>query len=203
MRAPVAKWSRFSAGLERPARSTRQHCWPRRLAGLIGASPVLLQAPGVVGSAAAKAVLVRDPAVEEAAKLFKKLDLALVGIGSLEPSSLLANSGNTFSPREQEELRRQGAVGDICFQFIDKDGVPIQSHLMQRVIGIDLVMLRRAPRVVGIAGGAEKVNAILASLRGKWINVLITDRQTAERLIELERELPSSTPPTRKSAKRK
>ncbi len=58
----------------------------QRLAGLIGASPVLLQAPGVVGSAEAKAVLVQDPAVEEAARLFAKLDLALVGIGSLEPS---------------------------------------------------------------------------------------------------------------------
>jgi DNA-binding transcriptional regulator LsrR (DeoR family) len=175
----------------------------QRLAGLIGASPVLLQAPGVVGSAAAKAVLARDPAVEEAAKQFKKLDLALVGIGSLEPSSLLANSGNTFSLREREELRRQGAVGDICFQFIDKNGAPVESPLMQRVIGIDLVTLKRAPRVVGIAGGAEKVKAILAALRGKWINVLITDRQTAEKLIELVKESISSAAPSRKILRKK
>src|SRR5579863_1984750 len=38
----------------------------QRLASLIGASPVLLQAPGVVGSAEARAVLARDPAVQEA-----------------------------------------------------------------------------------------------------------------------------------------
>src|SRR5271165_4085525 len=87
----------------------------QRLAGLIGASPVLLQAPGVVGSAEAKAVLVQDPAVEEAARLFRKLDLALVGIGSLEPSPLLASSGNIFSVQERKQLRRSGAVGDICF----------------------------------------------------------------------------------------
>ncbi len=48
----------------------------QRLASLIGASPVLLQAPGVVGSADAKAVLASDPAVEQAAKLFKKVDLS-------------------------------------------------------------------------------------------------------------------------------
>ena len=66
--------------------------------------------------------------------------------------------------------------------------MPVDSPLMQRVIGIDLVTLRRAARVVGIAGGTGKVEAILASLRGKWINVLITDRQTAERLIDLEKE---------------
>jgi len=155
----------------------------QRLAGLIGASPVLLQAPGVVGSPEAKAVLVRDAAVEGASKLFSKLDLALVGIGSLEPSHLLASSGNIFSPEERRQLRRAGAVGDICFQFIDKQGGPIDSPLMKRVIGIDLATLKSAPRVVGIAGGESKLTAVRASLRGKWINVLITDKRTAERLI--------------------
>jgi DNA-binding transcriptional regulator LsrR (DeoR family) len=155
----------------------------QRLAALIGASPVLLQAPGVVGSPEAKAVLVEDAAVQEASRLFSKLDLALVGIGSLEPSSLLASSGNIFSVEERRQLRRSGAVGDICFQFIDKQGRLVESPLMKRVIGIDLATLKSAPRVVGIAGGPSKVPAILASLAGKWINVLITDRHTAEQLI--------------------
>jgi DNA-binding transcriptional regulator LsrR (DeoR family) len=154
----------------------------QRLAGLIGATPVLLQAPGVVGSAKAKTVLVQDGAVKQAALLFAKLDLALVGIGSLEPSSLLASSGNIFSEEERRQLRRSGAVGDICFQFIDKMGKLVKSPLMDRVIGIDLVTLKSCPRVVGIAGGESKIPAILASLHGKWINVLITDRRTAERL---------------------
>ena len=155
----------------------------QRLAGLIGATPVLLQAPGVVGSAEAKTVLVQDPAVMEAARLFAKLDLALVGIGSLDPSPLLASSGNIFSQVERRELRRAGAVGDICFQFIDETGKLTKSALMDRVIGIDLPTLKASRRVVGIAGGQSKIPAILASLEGRWINVLITDRQTAERLV--------------------
>ena len=155
----------------------------QRMAGLIGASPVLLQAPGVVGSAEARAVLVKDSTVQEAARLFGKLDLALVGIGSLEPSSLLASSGNIFSVEERRLLRRSGAVGDICFQFIDKHGLLVASPLMKRVIGIDLPTLKATPRIVGIAGGKSKLPAILASLKGKWINVLITDRYTAEKLI--------------------
>ena len=155
----------------------------QRLAALVGASPVLLQAPGVVGSAEAKAILVQDPAVQEASQLFGKLDLALVGIGSLSPSPLLASSGNIFSLDEQRQLRQDGAVGDICFQFIDQNGKLVKSALMDRVIGIDLPTLKSAPRVVGIAGGEAKIPAILASLNGRWINVLITDRQTAEKLV--------------------
>ena len=177
-------------GVGTPSTQYQATVLAQRLASLIGASPVLLQAPGVVGSAQAKAILARDPAVEEAAKLFNKLDVALVGIGSMEPSPLLANSGNTFSAEERDQLQRQGAIGDICFHFIDRNGALVDSPLMQRVIGIDLVTLKRAPRVVGIAGGADKVSAILAALRGKWINVLITDRRTADRLIDLDREHP-------------
>jgi DNA-binding transcriptional regulator LsrR (DeoR family) len=159
----------------------------QRLADLVGASPVLLQAPGIVGSADARKVLSADPAVQVASDLFDRVDLALVGIGSLEPSKLLASSGNTFSPSEREELRRQGAVGDICFRYFDKDGDLVRSPLMHRVIGIEPASLKRTKRVVGVAGGARKVNAILAALRGQWINVLITDKRAAESLLSAEK----------------
>lgn len=155
----------------------------QRLAGLIGASAVLLQAPAVVGSAEARRILARDASVREASALFDHLDLALVGIGSMEPSRLLASSGNVFSAEERAGLSRKGAVGDICFRFFDAQGQSIKSPLMQRVIGIEPGPLKKAGRVVGVAGGQRKVQAILAALRGGWIDVLITDRRTAESLL--------------------
>jgi DNA-binding transcriptional regulator LsrR (DeoR family) len=170
-----------------------------RLANLIGAVPVLLQAPGLVGSAEAKKVLSRDPSVREASDLFDEIDLALVGIGSLDPSKLLASSGNTFSPEERAELGRQGAVGDICLRFFDSAGNAVRSNLMNRVIGIEPASLTRAPRVVGVAGGRRKVPAILAALRGGWINVLITDRRSAESLLAASLTRSEEAPPKRKS----
>jgi len=155
----------------------------QRLAALIGASAVLLQAPGVVGSAEARRVLVRDASVRMVSELFKHLDLALVGIGSMEPSRLSASSGNVFSPEERAELSRRGAVGDICFRFFDARGQPVRSPLMQRVIGIDTASLKRVKRVVAIAGGRSKAQAIRAALLGRWIDVLITDQRTAASLL--------------------
>jgi DNA-binding transcriptional regulator LsrR (DeoR family) len=154
----------------------------QRLAGSIGAKPVLLQSPAVVGSADAQRVLSRDPVVQEASALFERLDLALVGIGSMEPSRMLAVSGNIFSREDRAELQRLGAVGDICFRFYNANGQPIKSQLMKRVIGIDLDKLRRSKRVVGVAGGMQKMNSILGALRGGLIDVLITDPRTAEAL---------------------
>ena len=158
----------------------------QRLAALVGGRPVLLPAPGVVGSEEARKILLQDQFVSEATSLFGEIDVALVGIGALEPSKALASSGNIFSPQELKILRKHGAVGDICLRFYDVQGVPIKTPLNERVIGIELAQLKRADRVVGVAGGSRKRAAILGALRGQWISTLITDRATAEYLLSVE-----------------
>jgi DNA-binding transcriptional regulator LsrR (DeoR family) len=155
----------------------------QRLAALIGATAVLLPAPGIVGSPEARRVLEKDSFVQQVTGLFALVDTALVGIGSLQPSRLLASSGNTFSQREIQQLQALGAVGDICLRFFDSHGKLVSTSLHNRVIGMELDALKRAKRVVGVAGGERKEAAIRGALRGGWINVLITDKQTAEQLL--------------------
>jgi DNA-binding transcriptional regulator LsrR (DeoR family) len=155
----------------------------RRLADLIGAEATLLPAPGVVGSRDARDVLIRDRFVREALDLFDKVTIALVGVGATEPSRALASSGNIFSPQELKLLAGKGAVGDICLRFFDAGGQPVITDLDERVISMSLGQLRKVRRVVGVAGGKRKTNAILGALAGKLVNVLITDLSTAERLL--------------------
>jgi DNA-binding transcriptional regulator LsrR (DeoR family) len=153
-----------------------------RLAKLTGASPSLLSTQGVASSADARAVLVSDPFVRETMRDFGRITMALVGIGAVEPSKLLADSGNVFTGDEMSELERLGAVGDVCLHFFDTNGRAIHSSLEERVIGITLDELRAVHRVVGVAGGSRKVDAILGALRGRIVDVLITDRFTAQKL---------------------
>jgi DNA-binding transcriptional regulator LsrR (DeoR family) len=155
----------------------------QRLAKLVGGEPRLLPAPGVVGSAAARGVLFEDSFVREAMGLLDHVSVAVVGIGAPEPSRLLAASGNAFAPGEIEELRAMGAVGDVCLRFFDARGEPIRSKLEERVIGMDLSQLAKVERTIGIAGGSRKYEAILGALRGRWVNTLVTDRGTAEKLV--------------------
>lgn len=156
-----------------------------RLANLVRGEAVLLPAPGIVSSPDAVPILRSDPYVRSAIELFDQVTIALVGIGTVEPSGLLASSGNIYSPEELSMLRQAGAVGDVCLHFFDSNGNPVQTSLNDRVIGMSLQQLRHAKRAVGIAGGKRKLNAIRGALRGKWVNVLITDRCTAEGLLEL------------------
>src|SRR5262249_837529 len=121
--------------------------------------------------------------VQSALARFEHVTLALVGIGDVEPSRLLASSGNVFSREELDQLRQLGAVGDICLRFFAISGSPISTPLNDRVIGMELEQIRKVRRSVGIAGGKRKLAAIHGALTGHWINVLITDRFTAEALL--------------------
>lgn len=154
-----------------------------RLSRLTGARPVFLPTPGLVNDPAVRAALLRDPSVAEALRTWSRLTVALVGIGSVQPSPLLQSSGNALDPQQQEELARRGAVGDVCFRFFDKDGVLVDSPFNERVVGITPDELTRVPRRIGVAGGAEKISAIHAAIAGGWVNTLVTDVDTARSLL--------------------
>ncbi len=155
-----------------------------RFVRLVHGHAVFLPAPGVVGSEETLRVMLQDQFVSEVLAMFDQVTLAIVGIGDVEPSKLLATSGNRFSAEELDMLRAKGAVGDICLRFFDKDGVPVESSLNNRVIGMSLAQLRKVKRTIGIAGGKRKLTAIRGALVGRWVNVLITDRIVAEALVK-------------------
>jgi DNA-binding transcriptional regulator LsrR (DeoR family) len=153
-----------------------------RLAELTNAEPQLLPAQGIAGSAAAQQVMLGDSYVRATMGQFRRVTMALVGIGALQPSVMLANSGNTFTSEELHDLEARGAVGDICLRFYNKEGKPVGGPLDERVIGMTFDEIRAVPRVVAVAGGDRKVVAIRGALDGRYIDVLITDKFTAEKL---------------------
>ncbi|MFK8081840.1 MAG: sugar-binding transcriptional regulator [Granulosicoccus sp.] len=153
-----------------------------RLAQLTGAESVILQAPAVAASKEAKIILLGEQFVREATEQFENITLAFIGIGAVEPSDMLAQSGNIFSESELKQLSKKGAVAELSQRFIDAQGKQVLLPLNERVIGMSLEQLRGVPRVVALAGGQSKTQAIDATLKSGVINTLVTDRFTAERL---------------------
>ena len=154
-----------------------------RFADLINGKAIYLPAPGVVGSKASRDVFLEDQYVQQAMTLYKDVTMALVGIGAVAPSPLLAQSGNAFSEEELNMLREKKAVGDILLHFYDENGTPVKSTLDDRVISMDLQLLKNVDKAIGIAGGLRKFQAIRGALRGKLINILITDSCTAKKTV--------------------
>ncbi len=171
-------------GMGDPTVQTHANHLTTRLAKLTGAEAHLLSAPGVAQSREAKLVLLGDTYIRSTMDLFGRITLAIVGIGAIEPSSMLARSGNVFSSRELAEIGEAGGVGDISLRFFDGDGKFVKTPLDDRVIGMTLEELSSVDRVIALAGGEQKTDAIRGALRTGVIDILITDKFTAQRLLE-------------------
>ena len=181
-RLDAARVVQILGGMGNPGVQAHATTLTTRLARLTGATPLLLATQGVAGSIEARDALVSDPYVAATIAGFAALTMALVGVGAVEPSKLLTDSGNIFTASELRELGRLRAVGDICLHFFDRDGTPTRSPFEGRVVGITLEALRAVPRVIAVAGGLRKVPALLGALRGGFVDVLVTDQFTAARI---------------------
>jgi DNA-binding transcriptional regulator LsrR (DeoR family) len=155
----------------------------RRMAQALGARPRLIHAPGIVKDDVVREALVKDPQVADTLDLAEQADIAVVGIGVLDPGATLLSSGSTLTASEVEGLKAYGAVGDIALQFFDGRGAKVDHAINRRIVGTDLEKIKAIDRVIGVACGIEKVRAIRAALVGRLIDVLVTENRTAEALL--------------------
>jgi DNA-binding transcriptional regulator LsrR (DeoR family) len=156
----------------------------QNLAALLDCPAWLLPSQSIEHSVQDRQRLSVNPDVAVVLEKFDQVDLAIVGIGDLEPSALLRNSGNYYDGELLRMLAERGAVGDICLHYFDADGQPVLSAAEDPVIGMELAQVKRCPQVVALAGGEEKAQAIRGALRGGYVQVLIVDYPTARLLAE-------------------
>ena len=160
----------------------------RRFADVLGGSCDYLYAPLLVDDEETVQVVMRDSNVRRVLEKAARADMALVGIGALEPSvSSLVRAG--YADQETlRRLRRAGAVGDICGRHFDASGRPCDVELNRRVVGLDLDSLHRIPVVMGIASGRAKAEAVLGALRGRHVDVLAADAGLVQEVLALDGE---------------
>jgi DNA-binding transcriptional regulator LsrR (DeoR family) len=170
-------------GLGRPEAETHGTDLTRRMAQAFGAKPRLLPAPGIVSNKLVRDALMADVQIADTLALAARADVALVGIGRPTPGSVVLQAG-ILTEEELEQLQAFGAVGDIALRFFDANGQLVDHEIQDRIIGLELDQIKKAPRVIGAAGGEDKFEVIRAALRGKLINVLVTDIRTATRLLD-------------------
>jgi len=155
----------------------------RSLADVLGGRCLYLRAPLIVKTADLCRALMEDPELVEALKAGAKADFAIAGIGAVVADHSSLVEAGYLTVEELGKLAASGAVGDLCSRHFDAHGRECRVELNERVIGLSLEQLRAIPRVVGVAGGPWKSQAILAALRGQLVHVLVTDRATAESVL--------------------
>ena len=151
----------------------------RRLAQKLGGEALDLSAPALPDTAAAAAVLRSQRDIRRTLDLARSADIALLGVGNLDPSQSGFVRGGFLSAEDLAALTAAGAVGDLGGHVLTIDGrLQDQAH-DDRLIGVSLDDLKRIPQTIVVAAGAEKSAAILGALRTGAVTVLVTDDRTA------------------------
>lgn len=122
-----------------------------------------------------RASLDNDPTFRHVVELWHGARGALLGIGAPPAARATLSRG---IPVEDPSLDR--AAGDVCLNFFDNDGDPIEFPGSDRMVRTPASTLRKIPHAVGVAVGHEKVVSILGAVRAGLINELVTDVATAE-----------------------
>jgi deoxyribonucleoside regulator len=143
----------------------------------------LLPVPAIVGLAETRQVLERDPIIATVLALGHEAKVACFGLGSMTSSSVLVQSGY-LDAGEIARLRKAGAIGDVLGRFIDADGNIVDPVLDAKTIGLTPDALRQKAISIGVAVGTRKHAVVLAALRARLINVLVTDELMALAALE-------------------
>lgn len=156
---------------------------PRIAAEILGGTYRYLPAPIVVKDASLAQSLLAEPMVAEVLQLAAKANVALVGIGSIDPRVSQWLRIGYSSPFELSKLAELGYVGDVCGRFFTEQGEVLDTDVNRRVIAVTPENLRQIEHVIGVAGGEIKVSAICGALRSGMVNVLVTDSIAARSLL--------------------
>nr|WP_272212685.1 sugar-binding domain-containing protein [Marinicella sp. W31]MDC2878595.1 sugar-binding domain-containing protein [Marinicella sp. W31] len=155
-----------------------------QFAELFDAEGFLVPAPALVDSAQTKHALLEHCGLDQVLQMAETCDVALVSCGGISTLTTSFRLGHV-SEAERQSLIEAGAVGDILYNFLDKDGHSIDHPVNARAMSPSIERLTRIKRKVLISGGTEKTEMILATLKALRPSTLITDELTASRLLKI------------------
>ena len=154
----------------------------RTLARRFRGTFLTLNAPAFAQSRRARDLFLSHDEIRPVWSAFDSLDLALVGVGTLDESAIIER--DALKPEAYAELRAAGAVGEICGRFFDDRGRECESEVRDRVVSIGLETLRRCGDVAAVVSGPSRTTALRAAIRGELVTSVVIDQSGAYSLLK-------------------
>ena len=157
-----------------------------QLAIILSGRHYIPHVPLMVESDETYKALTKQQNIREVMEMTNRLDVAVIGIGSGDPDLSGVRRAGYLTHKEIEEIKKLGAVGDVCGYYIDINGQILDIDFNNHLIAADMRKLRKTScLVIGIAGCAPKVPSIYGALRGRYFDVLVTDDEAAEGVLRM------------------
>lgn len=157
---------------------------PKSESNIFNAKLYLIPSPIIMSSAQMADAIKKESSVQEVTNMIRLASMTVVGIGGMDDAATIVKS-SILNPSDFRLLAMKGAVGDVICHFIDKDGGLVDTEVDSRLVSVPLSTLKDLENVIGVAAGKHKVPAIHAALTGGYMDILITDEETAAQLCKI------------------
>lgn len=137
----------------------------------------LLQIPDELGEEAMRTIT-QEPQIKKTLDTIDKTDILVFGIGRADEMAMRRKL-----PKEQvKEIISKGAIGEAFGHYFNNKGEIVYKL---NTVGINLETFQEIKENIAIFGGTRKVEALIAMTSINKNIVLITDEQSAHKILEL------------------
>ncbi|MBO0346295.1 sugar-binding transcriptional regulator [Roseibium limicola] len=155
-----------------------------RMAERLGGKSMLIHAPLFAESKAQRDMLKEMTTVKEVFDLARGADLALTGIGSIEPSGSSYYDLNPVPEADRKMMVGLGVSAEFLAHLILEKGGLANFELNSRLVALAPSEITGCRNVIGVAAGPQKVQPVQAVLNGNYLNSLIVDESTVNAVLE-------------------
>ncbi len=154
------------------------------LSTLLKCRSLYMNCPAIFENISLRNLILNENSIQEVTSYWKKIDMALMGIGVTDGSS---KTFTLLSEEMKSSIQKSGAVCDININYFDSSGKHL-NLIEENKVAVPYDVLKRIKNKVVIGYGAHKAKAILSALKAGMIDVLITDSITANAIEQLRDE---------------
>lgn len=192
-------WGRTMAAISRAAKTdwspgttvAQAHASPEVVDDLLGAGAVRVLAQRAPGRALTLSSTRRKhptssprERTNDAATLAaaEASDVIVYSPGGIRDSSMLVHAG-FLTAEALKDLWKRGARANVLSRLLDESGNVVCTDVDSRTPAVSLEAVKKMRTAIAVGVGEEKTAAFAAAIRGGLANVVITDQQTANRLL--------------------
>lgn len=123
-------------------------------------------------------VILKNKDIKESIEIIEKMNILLFGIGRADTMA----ERRKLPVEKVRELLDKGAVAEAFGHYFDIDGEEIWEY---KTIGLTLNKFKALKNIIGVAGGEEKAQAILAVSTLNTNMTLVTDEAAARKILDI------------------
>ncbi|WP_312688168.1 sugar-binding transcriptional regulator [Kosakonia sp.] len=154
---------------------------PLKMAEKMQGKYYFIPAPLYADSPEDKVMWCQHQVYQRVAERALNADITFLGIGEVGLGCPL-NAEGFITDEQVRTLEAQQVAGEMLGHFFNHQGERLHGELDTLLTSVPLCS--HTPRkVYAFAGGEKKYHAISAALAGKWVNGLVTDEDTAVKLL--------------------